>query len=217
MKNLKFLLIFVSLCFACNPDKIDTRRVKKEIEDRKIKKISEGEIISAADSIGNYSTNALQKIISQRLDSSLQKGSVEGAIPFCILSNYPEKTQMEQGYHATLSRTSFPDRLMNSNNAPDELQKQLLDAYSFNLEKKLPLSSSIQMLPKEIAFFKPIFLAEKQCLRCHGTPGKNLTEAEYQKLLSQYPKSRSTKLKMNDFMGMWTIKFDKAEFIKRLK
>jgi hypothetical protein len=217
MKNLKFLLIFATLCFACNPDKIDTRRVKKEIEDRKIKKIPEGEIISTADSTGNAIVEALQKIISKRLDSALTKGNLEGAIPFCVLSNYPEKSQIEQSLHATISRTSFPDRLMNPKNAPDELQKQLLEAYSYNLEKNLSLFSNVQVLPKEIAFFKPIFLTEKQCLKCHGTPGKDLTEAEYQKLLSQYPGSKSTKLKMNDFMGMWTVKFDKAEFIKNLK
>lgn len=217
MKTFKFLFLAATLCIACNPEKVDTRGIKKDMENLKIKKISEGEILSAAESAGGVISDSLQSTISRHLDSAIAKSGIAAAIPFCALQNYPLVDSLEEKYKANISRTSFSDRLANPKNTPDSLEKELLEAYEYSIEKRQQLFKSAQTGKERIIFNAPILLNQSLCLRCHGSPGKDMSQEEYQKLLSAYPKNSSTGLKMNDFMGMWTIKFDKEEFIKGMK
>jgi hypothetical protein len=217
MKTHKFLFLIFALFVACNPDKVDTRKVKEELKNQKIKKISEGEILGQAESEGIKITDSLQKLISSKLDSALAKGDVENAIPFCILGNYSLVKRLEKTYNASITRTTFADKLRNEKNAPDTHQKEILDAYLYNIEKGLPFFIDVQAKDKEIGFNAPIILTENNCLRCHGSVGKDLSDKEYQKILSFYPKDKLINMKKKDFMGMWTVKFNKTEFIKNLK
>lgn len=217
MKLFKFLIVFLAFSSACNPDKIDTRGVKKELESQKLKKISEGEILTEAGNMGNLIVDSLQKTISRKLDSALSKGGIEAAIPFCILSNYALKDSLEQKHEVLISRSSFPEKLRNQKSIPDNFQKEILDAYSYSQEKGLPVFKDVQIREKEIIFNAPVILSEKLCLRCHGVPGKDLTEAEYQLIHSLYPQDKSVNMKMNEVMGLWTVKFNKEELIKNIK
>lgn len=216
-QTIKFLLLIASCCLACNPDRVDTRAVKKELDKLKIKKIPEGQILSKADSLGSLVSANLQGLISKKLDSSFLKGGIKAAIPFCNLATYEEVRNAEQEFHAQIRRTSFPDKLANIKHTPDEDGKEILDAYAYSIEQKLPLYKGVQVKDTEILFHSPILLAENQCLRCHGTPGVDLSEEDFQTLKSLYPQYRSTNRKMNEFLGMWMIKFDKKELIRRIE
>jgi hypothetical protein len=109
----------------------------------------------------------------------------------------------------TITRANFPERLRNVKSIPNAQQKQILDAYSYNLEKKTPLFSDIQMKKDEIIFTSPIIIDEKVCLQCHGTPGKEISDKDYKKILLLYPADKSINYKMNDFIGLWTVNFNK--------
>lgn len=217
MKTIKFLFLLSYLCVACNPEKIDTKRVKKEMEGRKIKRISEGEIIQAADSTGNALTSSIQMIISKNLDGSLNKdkGAIETALPFCILSKYPEIDSIAYTFQVKISRNSASP--INPDNRPAAHAKELIEAYAYSSEQKLALSSSTEILQDKILFYKPIMASEQFCLKCHGTPGKDLTEEEYHKIVSKYPTYKPGKVALNEFMGVWSLEFDKKEFIKQMR
>jgi hypothetical protein len=217
MKTIQFLFIACCFCLACNPDKVDTKAVKKDLENQKIKKVSEGEILSTADVKGSLITDSIQKIISATLDSALSKGSIESALPYCILTNYPVINSLAILHEANISRSTFPDKVRNPSNTPDAFQKEILEAYSYTLEQNLPVFKDVQIKETEVIFNAPILLKEKQCLRCHGTVGKDLSDSEYQKIRAAYPKDKSIGYKMNDFIGLWTVKFNKQEFIKKIK
>lgn len=218
MKSFKFAILSVFVISACNPDKkVDSNTVNKYIESSKIKKISQGEIVEAAEIKGTIITDSIQKDISGKLNESLLKGGIKEAIPFCILASNPIKNALEKKYNATISRTSFPVTLRNPQNAPVDIQKDILDAYSYNLENGVPLVKDVQIQEKTIVYNAPILITEKQCLRCHGEIGKDLSKAEYESILAGYPKDKSINLKMNEFIGLWTVKFSKKDFIQGIK
>jgi hypothetical protein len=190
--------------------------VLKELNERKIKKLSEGEILSFSENVGSQIIDSIQRTISFKLDSVLKTGNFESALPFCILSNYPLVSHFENGYDVKITRTSFPNKLRNQKNIPDSMQTQLLEAYSYNAESKTSLFNNVQVSGESILFNAPIVLNEQQCLRCHGVIGKDLTKDEYQKIVSKYPNDKSINLKMNDFMGIWDLKFSKSGIIKKM-
>jgi hypothetical protein len=215
MKSIKFLLLILPLTIACNPEKVDTKVVQKELKEQKIKKVSEGEILSFADNIGGQIIDSVQKSVSFKLDSALNR-NFESALPVCMLSNNPVVSHFEKEYDVKITRTNFSNKLRNQKNIPDALQTQLLEAYRYNLESKTSLFNNVQASGESILFNSPIILTEQKCLRCHGVVGKDLTKDEYQKILTKYPLDKSINLKMNDFMGIWDLKFSKSKIIKKM-
>jgi hypothetical protein len=216
MKSLKFLILLIPLVISCNPEKVDTKGVQKELKEQKIKKVSEGEIISLSESIGEQIISKVQTEISFKLDSALKNGNFDSALKYCKLSNYPLVSRFEKEYELELTRTTFSNKWRNAKSTPDAYQIQILDAYSYNLENEIPSFNNVQEKDEKILFNAPILLNQQVCLRCHGTVGKDLTQKEYQTILAQYPQDKSINHKMNDFLGMWALKFSKRAIIKKM-
>ena len=55
-------------------------------------------------------------------------------------------------------------------------------------------------------FFAPI-LTKELCLSCHGTPGNQLSEADYAFIKEIYPYDKAINFNSGDLRGIWSIKF----------
>ena len=47
------------------------------------------------------------------------------------------------------------------------------------------------------------------CLKCHGTPEKDIDAATLEKLNLLYPEDLATAYQLNDFRGLWKVEFPK--------
>src|SRR4051794_41096379 len=98
MKILTISAVFLIIATGCNPDKINTKGVKEEIEKHKIKKITAGEIMGKADESGSIITTTIQKDITARLNSTLKAGTFENALSVCVTATNPLIKSLELQY-----------------------------------------------------------------------------------------------------------------------
>jgi len=217
MKKKYYFLAFSILLGSCNPDKVDTKGVKEEMEKYKIKRITSGEILSSSVNLGDELSSKIQTSIDQKLDSAIKAGGIEAALPFCIAQNNETLKGISKEYTATIKRAGFPAKLRNEQNQPDSLQASLLEAYLFNKEKGFSLSGDALVREKEVIYNAPITIHSKTCLSCHGTVGTDIPEKEYQKLKAKYPNDKSVNFKPDDPIGVWTIIFQKETVIRNIK
>jgi hypothetical protein len=218
MKTHKFILISLITLFGCNPEKVDTKGVKEEMEKFKIKKISQAEIMEQAGKMGEEIFDLFQvKTVEKNLDSATQNGPIENAFKFCNYSNYTVKDSLENEFKSEIYRAGLLNRLRNTSNQPDSLQKLVLEAYQFNKTKGLDYFTDVQITGNEVLYNKPIVLSQESCLKCHGNPDKEIGSANLQKIKAVFPQDQSTGFKKGDLMGVFTVKMRKEEVVRRVK
>jgi hypothetical protein len=217
MKKKYHILAFAILLASCNPDKVDTKGVKEEMEKYKIKRITSGEILNTSVKLGDELSSKIQTSIDQKLDSAIKAGGIEAALPFCIAENNEVLKGISQEYSIIVKRAGFPAKLRNEQNKPDSLQTSLLEAYLFNTEKGFSLSGDALVREKEVIYNGPITIHSRTCLSCHGKIGSDIPEKEYHKLKSKYPNDKSLNFKLNDPIGVWTLILPKETVIRNVK
>jgi hypothetical protein len=212
-----FLLSFVVI-FSCNPPKMDKESqgiVKKELESRRIIKATEGEILAAAQSMGNIIADTSQKALAGELMNALKAGGIGEAIKYCNIAAIPVVDSLANLYKAGVKRTSLNTR--NPANDPTLIEKQILEAYEYSHDNNQPIGENVQELDKEhILFTKPIMIGNAMCLNCHGTPGKDIAPKDHDVLKELYPNDNATGYSMGELRGMWSIRLSKREIIKSL-
>ena len=60
---------------------------------------------------------------------------------------------------------------------------------------------------EETEFYYPI-ITNSMCLKCHGTPGKELESLTLSKILELYPKDKAIGYNENEVRGIWSIRFE---------
>jgi hypothetical protein len=98
------------------------------------------------------------------------------------------------------------------------MEKQLLDAYQYNQENKLPLENNVQKSGTEqMLFTSPILLNNTVCLKCHGKVGSDLTEQDYQNLQATYNMDGLVNYSLNQPMAIWSILFQRKALVKSIQ
>ena len=154
IKLLKYLLIFSgALLLSCgNMERLDTSNLKKEIEARKIKKISEADIISFMNTHGQEVIAVLK---NEDCDLALiQLDSLQALVPF-------ELTPFDV---ATFETTN-------------EKEKQVLEALQYGIEEKAVLNPTFQKL-SDLAY---AFYFNKLQNGCDSKKEANLWKLTFQK------------------------------------
>ncbi|MDN5202065.1 DUF3365 domain-containing protein [Fulvivirgaceae bacterium BMA10] len=214
-RNLR-LLIFV-LFAACSMDskKVDQKSVAEEMKNREIKKVSDSEILSSAHERGAEIAAMAQAALSKKLFEVVSNQGTGKAIEYCNIAAYPILDSLSETHHAEIRRVSL--KLRNPKDAPDELERQLLEAYEFNVEKGLELTENIQEIDDQyILFTKPISIGSPMCLKCHGEVRKDISEEDHSIIRSLYPSDSATGYKLGDLRGIWSVKLSKKEIVKSL-
>lgn len=217
MPNIKLIAVFLLVLSSCNPDRVNTEKVKEEMDRYKIKKITQGEILSGGEQLGMEITEKIQGIINSKRDSAMKAGSFEEALSFCTLRNYPIIKELENQYKANISRAGFPATLRNHANGPDALQSQVLEGYKYNMDNGLAPVKDVLLREDKIIFNNPIILNSKSCLQCHGKVGEDISVENYELIKKKYPDDQSINFKLNDPIGVWTVIIDKEEVIRNME
>jgi hypothetical protein len=213
MKNIIFLLL-AYFAFSCD-EKPDTTGISEEIKNRKIRKISDIDILSGSEVKGLKLVLFSQKKISMKVEEAYNKEGVEKAMGYCVLSNNSFIDSIEKKEFVKMRRVSLKPR--NPGNIPDSTEKSMLEAYEYNIRNKISTNSHPPLIQDKTILFTAPVLIESTCLKCHGIPGKDIREADYKIIKAKYPKDEAVNYRLEELVGMWSLVIDKKEFIRRMK
>lgn len=216
MKISLMIAISVLLMASCKKlSKEEQQAIARELKEREIKQIQESEIYDGAMTLGSEIATQSQKTLGAHLMKTLKEGGVEEALKYCNINAYNLVDSLSDRYSAEIKRVSH--KLRNPKDAPDSLENQILDAYLYNVEEGLELSSNVQRIDDTTYLYtKPIIAANPMCLNCHGKVGDELSQENYDLIKKLYPQDNATGHKLNDLRGMWSIRLSKKEIIKNL-
>lgn len=192
--SLYFLVFLIAgMSYACNFS-LEKRRpesVEKNLPNREVKVVSDIEITNQALKVGKE----IVEVLSSALSDSLQANTIG---PNCRI--YTEALDsLQKQYLVSAARLTAMEK------TDSETEKQVFEAYEYNVENGESLGSNIQ---KEnggavLLINEPIILNQSMCLSCHGEGSAASSE-----LNQSY--------KQDAFMGMWSIRISRKEIVKGL-
>ena len=184
------LFIFFALSLSllsCNPERVRyTNELKQEMSDMKIKRITNADMIETVDNFGERIT----AVIQQELVAQLQKTTnpAERA-KLCQLQNLPRTRAIADRYAIDiqlLSGADVPNKLLGAK------EREVLDAYLYNAEQKLPQISNIQKISEILYVYNAAVPTQNViCQACFG--------------------NQKTPL------AVWRLAFPKQEIVRRMK
>ena len=137
MKKLLSLSFIILVIHSCGDQKIDTTKARQEMESREIKRVSEGQIVQKALSLGNETASGFELTLSEDSNYSFKSNSEIddelGFIPFAEINNYNGK------------------------------RFQVFDAYAYNAENNITSETGIQILEGDtlLLYTKPAYYEDK--------------------------------------------------------
>ena len=213
-----WVLLTISSLAACDSGSqrsVNREALREEMRNRKPKKLSEAQITAEAFRQGNLLAEAAQDSLLERLKSVIKTAGVPAAIEYCQLQALPITESLSAEYKAAIRRSSLS--LRNPANAPDVLENQLLEAYHYNQENKLPLEDNVQRLGEEyLLYTKPILIGSPLCLNCHGEAGEEIAAETMDRLNKLYPNDKARGYTVGDLRGIWSIRLSRRELANAL-
>ncbi len=144
-------------------------------------------------------------VLSTKLNGSLAKSGVEGAIGYCNMAAYPLTDTLSQMYNCSIRRATRRPR--NPQNRANEYEFAILDNWEKDLKNGVALVAVVQELsPDTVMYYGPIRI-QPLCLNCHGKVGTDVTPEIATQLLGLYPEDQATGYSLGDLRGMWSIRF----------
>ena len=151
---------------------------------------------------GDEITNFAQATLLANVGKAIQKGGTEYAVEFCNLKASLIVDSLNAVNKCTISRVS--DKNRNPENfLKNEIERQLVQKMKSGITADTLIRSG-----NIITYYKPIRIALPACLNCHGIPGSEINATTLEKIESLYPDDHATGYHLNDFRGMWKVKFD---------
>ena len=152
---------------------------------------------------GDEVTNIAQATLLSNVGAAIQKGGPQYAVEFCNLKASGITDSLSQQYKCNISRISAKNRNPN-NKLKTTAELTLWETFSNHPVKDTLLASGGKYI-----YYKRINTAMPACLKCHGTPEKDIDAATLEKLNLLYPEDLATGYQLNDFRGLWKVEFPK--------
>lgn len=155
---------------------------------------------------GEQLANQAQAVLLQNVGKAMKKGGPEYAVEFCNLKASSLIDSLNKTNNVLISRVSAKNRNP-ENNLKNEPEKQLWD-YLAQQANEGNAHDTVLVSNQKMVYYKPIKIAMPACLNCHGTPGGDISPATLAKLQTLYPDDKATGYHLNDFRGLWKIRFE---------
>jgi hypothetical protein len=207
-------IILLSFFAACNKtiSKEEQKAINEELASRKIRRITDAQIYDAAMKMGDSIASTSQKKLGMTLMHEVKNNGLAKALEYCNINAYPLVDSLSEYFDADIKRASLRSR--NPNDQPNEMEKQLLDAYQYNLEQGLELTAGVQKIDESSYLYtKPILLNNGLCLQCHGNVGVDVSEEFADQIKELYPNDNALGHEINDLRGMWSIILKKKTLV----
>ncbi len=189
MNKTKFLsfLLLSCLLLSCNPERVKyTNELKQEMADKKIKRITNADLVETVDAFGERITTVIQKELTAELQKTTDPAE---QAQLCQLQNLPRTKAIADRYAIDIQLLSGADM---SNKSLSSKEREVLDAYLYNAEKKLPQISNIQKISDTLYVYNAaVPTGNVICQTCFGTQKTPL--------------------------AVWRLVFPKREIVRRMK
>lgn len=160
MVRLWLFVVAVITLLACNPDRIQyTDRLKQEMSDKRVQRITKADLSQAVDSWGAQ----IVAIAEKEAEAKLTGGATANQV--CSLDDLPKTQAVAKRYSMRISLLGVADV---QNPKLSQKERDVLDAYLYNAENKLDQSSNIQPVGDTLFVYNAAVPAgsalEKACL-----------------------------------------------------
>lgn len=155
---------------------------------------------------GGEIARATQAELLKNVTEAMQEGGPEYAIEFCNLQALALKDSLSRLHNCEIRRIATKYR--NPEDKPQtDLEAEQLKHYEAAHEKGEATEPVVYIFDDRVDYYKPITVAMKGCLNCHGDPAADIAESTLNKIQALYPDDRATGFALNDFRGAWKITF----------
>jgi hypothetical protein len=161
--------------------------------------------LEAARSKGREIVAAASGLLSTNLLQAIAKGGVTNAIEFCSLKALDLTRTAAGTTNVQLRRVT--DRLRNPANAPDPLERRVLEQFLAQAKNGAAPGSRVTVENGKFRYFEPVLIGNPLCLNCHGEPGTNIQKETMATLQRLFPKDAATGYKLGDVRGLWSVTF----------
>ena len=194
----------------------ETEQVKKEMNEREVKRVMPSEIVEKAREKGKRITDEAQKLLLQTLMRKIQSEGVVGAVEYCNINALSIMDSLSQAHKGQIRRVS--NKWRNPADAPTEEELPIMEAYAFAAEEGQELREEVflEESSNQLIYTRPIMIGAALCLQCHGQPGKELTEEVAEKITEFYPEDKATGYQLGEWRGIWKVTFEKKDVVLEL-
>jgi len=204
MRNFYAIIFVVSIVFfsACKNEK------KEESPSKQEKEYTEAvsKIDPSYQQLGlNIAFTTKSQLGKNLMGVMKEKGAVE-ALQFCNIKANILTDSMATIHNAKIKRVS--DKTRNPNNKANETELKNIEAFKNMLSNNEEIKPIIETVNDSIYFYYPI-LTNEMCLKCHGTPNKEINQATLLSLKDLYPTDKAVGYSENQVRGIWSIQFQK--------
>ena len=206
------LAYLLSFCSTSLSEK-EKEAIRLEKNQREIKKINAADIISAVYARGIVITTMADSLLSARLEFMIQE--------YGIIPTFKQYEKIVKQILDSISNVNNAEikRISDKTSSMEleKFEKELLEAYRFNMKGNLELQDNVQTIDDNLLLYsKPLIINDALCLNCHGIIGKDLTDLGEKMFQSLNTNDTITGYKRGDLIGMWSVWFRKKEIINSL-
>jgi len=206
------LAYLLSFCSTSLSEK-EKEAIRLEKNQREIKKINAADIISAVYARGIVITTMADSLLSARLEFMIQE--------YGIIPTFKQYEKIVKQILDSISNVNNAEikRISDKTSSMEleKFEKELLEAYRFNMKGNLELQDNVQTIDDNLLLYsKPLIINDALCLNCHGIIGKDLTDIGEKMFQSLNTQDTITGYKRGDLIGMWSVWFRKKEIINSL-
>jgi len=204
MKNSYYILflVMVVLFSACKKDKKEISPSLKEKE--QIEVISK--INPSYEQIGLNMAFTTKSQLGKNLMGTMKERGTVAALEFCNIKAIALTDSMATVHKSRIKRVS--DKPRNPNNKANKEELENIEAFKNTLSNKKDIAPIIETKNDSIYFYYPI-ITNAMCLKCHGTPNKEIDPTTLTALNDLYPTDLALGYSENEVRGIWSIQFKK--------
>lgn len=171
------------ILLACNPERVQyTAGLKQEMADKKIKRVTIPQLNDAVDEWGEQ----IARVVQTELTTKLNAGGDAEAL--CRLEGLPKTRALSKKYAIDIQLLGAADV---KNPKLSQKEREILDAYLYNAEKKLEQISNIQRVADTLYVYNaPVPVDNPICKTCFGDQPQPL--------------------------AVWRLAFSKREIVRRI-
>lgn len=155
---------------------------------------------------GMQMAKATQAELGKNLMGQIQKNGVIAALDFCNIQAMPITDSMSTVHKAHIKRVS--DKPRNAKNKANAAELSYIEIFKDQVAAGKEPTPIVTTQGGQAEFYYPI-LTNSMCLKCHGTPEKELESLTLSTILKHYPNDKATGYGENEVRGIWSIEFEK--------
>lgn len=196
------ILSFFALLMSCGP--------QNDSQQSENRNTNAGFDTTTVIEAGQEITQASFQTLSSNLQKAMSEGGVSNALEFCNVKAMPLTDSLASHYGIELRRASHQPR--NPVNEADSLEMSAIKEYIREIEQGRELKPVTYAHDNTITYHAPIRIQGQLCLSCHGNPGTDINQSDFETIQELYPEDEATGFEMGELRGIWSVQFPSDHF-----